>query len=146
MKNIYEIEMKLESKQNENVLSAYEKLMKVQAVEYFNKEAKKARNPKRITDVVIYDNKCKIVLESEERLTSPAKSIRKYTSFLLEHGMKKLAKDNALFRSTDVSEKSKELDDESLIGIVVHSVLSNKKVHKDFILKVKELVIEMDLI
>ena len=146
MKNIYEIEMKLESKQNENALSAYEKLMKVQAVEYFNKEAKKARNPKRITDVVIYDNKCKIVLESEERLTSPAKSIRKYTSFLLEHGMKKLAKDNALFRSTDVSEKSKELDDESLIGIVVHSVLSNKKVHKDFILKVKELVIEMDLI
>ena len=146
--NIYEIEMKFEgSTKNKGAnLLSYEKLMSEKAVDQFNKDAKKARNPKKITEVVVYADKCKIVLESNERLTSPAKSIRAYTSFLLENGMSKFAKDNALFRSTSIKEVKKELDDECLITLIVHSVLSKKKADKEFISRVKELARDMNMI
>ena len=148
MKNLYEVSFELESKKrNKNTnLKMYEKLMKKDAVKYFNEKSAKVRKPKRIIDIEMRDDDTfTVLLESEESLVAPAKAMRAYSSYLLEHGMGELAENNALFRSTAVKETVQEIDDEQLMHIMIHSIYRKNKHDKEFISKVKELAEEMKM-
>lgn len=148
MKRYYEIKFELEAKgkNREEVLSQYEKLLKEDAVKYFNDKSSRVRKPKRIMEVEINDDNTLIIsLESTEELVAPAKAMRAYSSYLKNNGMEQLAEGNALFRSVDVKETVKGIDDERLIHIIVHSVYRKNKDDKEFISKVKQLAEEMGM-
>ena len=59
--------------------------------------------------------------------------------------MGELAENNALFRSTGVKETVKEIDDEQLLHILVHSIYRKNNRDKEFIAKVKELAEDMKM-
>ena len=148
MKKQYEISFELEAKKRNKGtnLKEYAKLMQKDAVEYFNDKSSKVRKPKRIVDVELGDDDTfRVLLESDESLVAPAKAMRAYSSYLLENGMGKLAENNALFRSTGVKETVKEIDEEQLIHILVHSIYRKNKRDKEFIAKVKELAEDMKM-
>lgn len=147
MKKQYEISFELEAKKRNKGtnLMQYAELMKKDAVEYFNEKASKVRKQKRIIDVELGDDTFKVLLESDESLTSPAKAMRAYSSYLLNNGMGELAENNALFRSTGVKETVVEIDDEQLIHILVHSIYRKSNRDKDFISRVKKLAEEMKM-
>ena len=147
MKKQYEISFELEAKKrNKGInLMQYAELMKKDAVDYFNEKASKVRKQKRIVDVELGDDTFKVLLESDESLTSPAKAMRAYSSYLLNNGMGELAENNALFRSTGVKETVVEIDDEQLIHILVHSIYRKSNRDKDFISRVKKLAEEMKM-
>ena len=148
MKKLYEVSFELESKKkNQGTnLQMYADLMKKDAVDYFNEKGSKVRKQKRIVDVELgEDDTFKVLLESDESLTAPAKAMRAYSSYLLQNGMGELAENNALFRSTGVKETVKEIDDEQLIHILVHSIYRKNKHDKEFVAKVKELAEDMKM-
>ena len=147
MKKQYEISFELEAKKRNRgtTLKEYADLMKKDAVEFFNEKSAKVRKPKRILDIELGDDTFKVLLESEESLTAPAKAMRAYSSYLLKNGMGELAENNALFRSTGVKETVKEIDDEQLLHILVHSIYRKNNRDKEFIAKVKELAEDMKM-
>ena len=147
MKKQYEISFELEAKKRNKGtnLMQYAELMKKDAVDYFNEKASKVRKQKRIIGVELGDDTFKVLLESDESLTSPAKAMRAYSSYLLNNGMGELAENNALFRSTGVKETVVEIDDEQLIHILVHSIYRKSNRDKDFISRVKKLAEEMKM-
>ena len=148
MKKLYEVSFELESKKkNEGKnLQMYADLMKKEAVDYFNEKAARVRKQKKIVDVELGDDATfKVLLESDESLVAPAKAMRAYSSYLLSHGMGELAENNALFRSTGVTESVKEIDDEQLIHILVKSIYRKNNRDKEFIAKVKKLAEDMKM-
>ena len=147
MKNQYLISFELEAKKRNKGtnLKEYAELMKKDAVAYFNEKSSKVRKPKKIVDIELGDDTFQVLLESDESLVAPAKAMRAYSSYLLKNGMGELAENNALFRSTGVKEAVKEIDDEQLIHILVHSIYRKNSRDKEFIAKVKELAEEMKM-
>ena len=148
MKMMYEIDLELEAKKKnkENRLMTYREMLQREAVEHYNKKSASGRKPKKIVDVQINeDDTMKVIMESSERLDSPMKSLRAYSSYLLNNGMDKLATNNALFRSVSVKESQKEMDDEKIISIVIHAIFNKNKKNSEFIMKLKELIVVMKM-
>lgn len=148
MKRFYDIKFELEAKGKNKgeLLTKYEKLLKEDAVKFFNDKSSRVRKPKRILEVEINDDNTLIVsLESAEELVAPAKAMRAYSSYLKNNGMEQLAEGNALFRSVDVKESVRGIDDEQLIHLIVRSIYRKNKSDKEFISKVKQLAEEMGM-
>lgn len=125
------------------------------AIAVFNKSGAEARNKRKIVDYNITFNTLFINFESDIELSSPTKSFRYFSKYLIDNTVfKDFVSEGRLFKGVDVKLILDETDisDEEMLTTLLHWCLSKdvestneKKSKRAVIDKIKELLRESQL-
>jgi hypothetical protein len=125
------------------------------AIDDFNESGAKARNIRKITNHKITFNTLFIDFESDVELSSPTKSFRYFSKYLIDNkGFDKFVSEGRLFKGVDVKRvlDEAEMSDEEMLTTLLHWCLSkdvetaNEKKSKRVVIdKIKELIRESQL-
>lgn len=122
------------------------------AIEDFNKSGAEARNKRRIVDYNITYNTLSIAFESDVELSSPTKSFRYFSKYLIDNTcFKEFVSEGRLLKGVEVKRVLDEADmsDEEMLTTLLHWCLSKdvenaseKKSKRVVIDKIKEFLRE----
>ena len=125
------------------------------AVDDFNKTGAKAKNKRSIVNYNITYNTLFIEFESDVELSSPTKSFRYFSKYLIDHtAFRDFVSEGRLFKGVEVKRlvDEEDMSDEEMITKLLHWVLSqdvesaNEKKNKRVVIdKIKELLRETQL-
>lgn len=144
-KNTYEIVLCLADNKlrEEEDLRNYEIHFKA-GQEIFNESSKLAKNPKTMEIMQLGEREIKLILTSEEVLTTPAISLQGFSRYLANNPeTEHLVKNKALFRSesTEVKLEEKMMSDAELLKELVDLVLSGRKEQKQVLEEIKDVLL-----
>ena len=151
---LYSISFQLadEEKAKQVNLKDYSKEIEA-AIEDFNTKGREARNKREITKHTITFNTLFIDFESDVELSSPTKSFRYFSKYLIDNeGFDKFVSDGRLFKGVDgklILDEEADISDEEMLTTLLHWCLSKdvesaseKKRKRVVIDKIKELLKE----
>jgi len=98
----YQINLTIASPDFQGSLKKYTEDIKA-AVDFFNLKSESMRNPKTLRLIAVEDSLCVVELASEKELPAPAKALRLFSQYLLEHSpISQYTYGSSLFRSVRV--------------------------------------------
>lgn len=153
---LYSISFQLASEEKASQVNLKDYANEIKAaVEDFNTTGAEARNKRRIVDYNITYNTLSIAFESDVELSSPTKSFRNFSKYLIDHTtFKDFVSEGRLLKGVEVKRvlDEEDMSDEEMLTKLLHWVLSkdvesaNEKKNKRVVIdKIKELLRETQL-